>query len=505
MKVKNLNAESQRRKVFIDKFSYKQNLSKLIFFTLCLCGLAVNSFSQSETPPVPTAPRAAKIPSVIETTLPNGLRVVVVERKNVPLISAILLVKSGANVEGDKAGLANMTASLLEKGTKTRTATQIAEQMEFLGANLNTGAGWNSSSVSVNVTSDKINQAMAIMSDAILNPTFSQAEIDLLKSQTLDELNVALKQPSTLANFVASRYTFGEHLASGTPESLAKLTRTDILGFQRENYLPANSVLIFTGDITQIQAKQLTSKYFGVWKSPIKVKGIRVNGFEESSSKNIIARLLVIDLPNSGQAAVNYAKKLNSGRLGNQYFSSSVANAILGGGYSARLNYEIRIKRGLSYGAGSSFAWRYGESNFSTRAQTKTVSAAQVAELTLAELDKLGSEVAPNDELTARKLALTGDFGRDLASNNDLLARIVELYTFDLKPAELNSYIQSVNNVSDKSVRDFAGVNLKGGDLIIVGDYKDFADDLKARFPNQKIEVIKASELDLNSNTLRKK
>ena len=116
----------------------------------------------------------------------------------------------------------------------------------------------------------------------------------------------------------------------------------------------------------------------------------------------------------------------------------------------------------------------------------------------------MGSEVATNDELTARKLALTGDFGRDLASNNDLLARIVELYTFDLKPAELDSYIQNVNNVSDKSVKDFAGVNLKGGDMIIVGDYKDFADDLKARFPNMKIEVIKADELDLNSNTLRK-
>src|SRR6185295_7457272 len=135
--------------------------------------------------------------------------------------------------------------------------------------------------------------------------------------------------------------------------------------------------------------------------------------------------ILVVDLPNSGQAAVTYAKKLFSGRNDGHYFPASVTNAVLGGGYSARLNLEIRIKRGLSYGAGSSFQWRWDGANFSTRAQTKNVSAAQVAELTVAELEKLESEPVGNDELTARKLTLNGDFGRDLATNNDLLARIV--------------------------------------------------------------------------------
>ncbi len=171
--------------------------------------------------------------------MPNGLRVAVIERKNVPLVTATLLVKSGASGEGEKAGLADLTASLLLKGTKTRSATQIAEQIEFLGGNINSGANWLNSNVSVNVTSDKIEQALTVMADAILNPAFAQSEIDLLKTQTLDELNVALKQPSTLANFAAARYTFGEHVAAGTPESLAKLTRDDIHKFSPKT--------IFTG------------------------------------------------------------------------------------------------------------------------------------------------------------------------------------------------------------------------------------------------------------------
>ena len=188
--------------------------------SLYLCASVVNSFAQ-EQPPAPSAPKSVSIPAVKEKKLPNGLTVAVVERKNVPLVSVQLLIKSGASSESaDKAGLANMTASLLSKGTKTRTATQIAEQMEFLGGDLNTGAGWNNSIVSINIMSDKLDEAMAIMSDVVLNPSFKQEEIDLLKSQTLDGLTYNLKQPGFLANYVAAKYSFNEHPAGGTPESI---------------------------------------------------------------------------------------------------------------------------------------------------------------------------------------------------------------------------------------------------------------------------------------------
>jgi zinc protease len=398
-----------------------------------------------------------------------------------------------------------MTASLLTKGTTTRTASQIAEEMEFLGGSINAGAGWNNSVVTVGTMSDKLDAAMAIMADVALNPSFKQEEIDLLKSQTLDGLTFNLKQPGFLASYVASRYSFNEHPAGGTPDSLARLTRDDIAAFHARNYQPQYSVLIFTGDITAERANALVEKYFGAWQNKTGTRGTATIAPASNTSKSLVNRILVVDLPNAGQAAVNYSKALGSnGRRGNQYYPSIVLNSLLGGGYSSRLNQEIRIKRGLSYGAGSSFAWRDARSNFATRTQTKNESAAEVAELVLAEVKKLTEAAITDSELTPRKSVLTGNFGRNLETTGGLAAQIGDLYAFGLATSELNAYMNNVQTVSDKQIRDFAGANLTGGDIIIVGDYAKFKDDLAKRFPGMTVEVIKADELDLSKANLKK-
>ncbi len=488
---------------------WKIKHSNLIKFYLCLCVSVMIFFSSSiaqENPPAPSAPRSVNIPGVNEKSLPNGLKVVVVERENVPLVTVSLLVKSGANAEDNSlAGLADMTVSLLLKGTKTRTATQIAEEMDFLGGNINSSASWNASNVTVNSTSDKLEPALAIMSDVVLNPTFALKEIELYKTQTLDELNVQLKQPSALANFVASRYSFGEHSTFGTPETISKINQTNISDFYREAFAPNNSILIFTGDITYAKANALAQKYFGKWSNQSKGK-LKTFNFTPTKENSIVRRILVVDLPNSGQAAVTYAKKLgNIGRTREDYFfPASVVNSVLGGGYSARLNQEIRIKQGLSYGASSGFTWRPMNSNFLARAQTKNASAAKVAELMTAEIAKITTNSVSQDELKPRKAVLTGNFGHSLETTGGLAAQISELYLYGLKPNELNSYMQKVESVSNEQVKNFASENITGGDIIIVGDAKIFMDDLKKRFPDKKIEVISASDLDLNRDDLRK-
>ena len=144
------------------------------------------------------------------------------------------------------------------------TATQIAEAVEFLGGSINSGAGWNSSFVSLTVTSDKVEQAMAILADVVINPAFDQKELDLLKAQTLDGLTYNLKQPSFLANYAASKYSFYEHPAGGTPSSIASITTADVRSFHADEYVPASSVLIFTGDISLASASRVVSK--GVWR-----------------------------------------------------------------------------------------------------------------------------------------------------------------------------------------------------------------------------------------------
>ncbi len=481
----------------------------LFLIPLCILSLltTVTAVLAQETPPRPGPARSGEVPRVAESKLANGLRIAVGTRTSVPLVTIRLLVNAGADNETiDKAGLADLTASLLTKGTRTRSAPQIAEQIEFLGGSINSGAGWNRSSVSVTVTSDKVDQALAILADVVLNPTFKQSELDLLRSQTTDELTYNLRQPGFLANYVSSRYSFGEHPTGGTPASIAAITRADIAAFHKQHFRPANSVLIFTGDIAVQRAQAAAQRVFRTWRAPAGLAGGRGMGPGVGTSETV-RRILVVDLPNSGQAAVKYNRRIADGRIrcdangrcrtGDSYFPAMVLNSVLGGGYSARLNQEIRIKRGLSYGAGSSLGWRGGAVNFGTSTQTKPESAAEVAELVVAEIEKLVEQPIAAVEMDPRKLVLSGDFSRDLETTVGLAERIAELYSFGLRPDEMQGFIQSVRGVTGEQVRSFAADRLPGGDIVIVGDAKMFMDDLKARFRGVPVETIAASDLDI--------
>jgi zinc protease len=256
-------------KTSTDTFSPLINdLTLLAAFALFLCASTVQTLAQ-EVIPAPGSPRSVSIPAVKETKLKNGLTVAVVEKKGLPFVTVQLLVKRGADSEDKKkAGLANLTASMLTKGTKTKSATQIAEEIEFLGGSIFSSAGWQNSGVGMSITSDKFDQAMAIMSDVTLNPSFTKDELDLEKSQALDELTYNLTQPGFLANYAASKYSFGEHPTGGTPASLASITRNDVSDYYSKNYRPDESILIFVGDISQANATAAAGKYFGGWINP---------------------------------------------------------------------------------------------------------------------------------------------------------------------------------------------------------------------------------------------
>ncbi len=490
----------------------KTSKFKIIFVALAflVSSFASVAHGQTETPPKPSEPHVATIPTPVEKTLSNGLRVIVVERKNVPLVTARLMIKSGGEVDPNNlAGAADMTAELLTKGTKTRTATQIAEEMEFLGGAIDSGAAWDFSNVTFRVMSDKLDKAMAIAADSVLNPTFSQEEIDRYKTQTLDELTVNLKEPSVLASYVANRVVFSDegygHPLSGTPESLGQIKQQDLIKIHSSYYKPNNSILIIAGDITPSNAFALAEKHFGKWvkAAPAEAKmTTRVGG--HISDKLNLDKITVVDLPGSGQAAV-FVAKFGIDRSSPLYYQLTVANSILNG-YSARLNQEIRIKRGLSYGAGSSLASRRDGGIFTTRAQTKNESAAEVAEIMVHELNRLASESVGDVELTPRKAALTGNFSRELETTGGLVNQISQLALYNLPLSQINSYIQSVQSVNNNGIqsgiKEFYGETT--AQIVIVGDAKQFLPDLKTRFPSSQINLIPAAELDLGSAMLRK-
>lgn len=456
------------------------------------------------TPPAPAAPRAAQVPQPSEKTLANGLRVIVVQKRNVPLVAARLIIKAGGEADPrDHAGLADMTASLLTKGTKTRSAEEIAQQVEALGANIESGAGWDSSFVNVNVLTSRLPKAMTYMADVVRNPTFKQDEIDRLREQALGALSVAMRQPRALAGYVATRVLYGEgpygHSLNGTPESLKRITRDDVSSFHRNWYRPDNAILILGGDIDAKRGFALAEEAFGTWKAtgdaPVAVKA------EVPAPKR---RIVVVDVPDAGQAAVVVTRPGIS-RLDTAYAVASVTNAVFGGGYSARLNQEIRIKRGLSYGASSQFDMRRDAGPFTSVTQTKNESAAEVASIILTELDRLGTSAVETAELTPRKASLIGNFGRSLETSSGLVARIGALALYGIPLSEINKYISGVEAVSAADIQSFATSRLGGtqASVVIAGDAKKFMDDLKKRFGND-VEVIAVKDLDLNSPTLKK-
>ncbi|HLA10732.1 MAG TPA: pitrilysin family protein [Pyrinomonadaceae bacterium] len=457
-----------------------------------------------ETPPVPAAPRPVSVPKPVEQTLKNGLRVIVIEDHDMPLISTQLLIKNGAEVDpGGLSGLADLTASLLTKGTKTRSAPQIAQEIEALGGVINSGAGWDASRASINVMSTKITPAIEVLADVVRNPVFKEDEIERLRQQYLDSLSVAMNDPGTLATFVAARVVFGDtsygHPASGTPASIAKIQRSDIVDLHTRYYRPDNAVLIIGGDIKASDAFKLADARFGDWPKPATPLPSRS---ATNSRKDTKPRIVVIDMPDAGQAAVVLARTGIS-RNDPDYFRGIVTNAVLTG-YSGRLNQEIRIKRGLSYGARSSLEARRETGPFVASAQTKNPSGAEVASLLVDEVSRLSNEPLKEAELVPRKAVLIGGFGRALETTDGLVAQISSLALHGLSLDEINNYIKNVQAIAPADVQRFAASRLdaKTANIVIVGNAKEFLTELQKRYPNT--EVISVSDLNLDSATLRK-
>lgn len=475
----------------------------LVAVTMTLAGAA--AFAQIETtPPPPAAPRQLQIPKPMEKTLANGLRVIVIEKKGVPLIAARLLIPIGGGFDPhDMPGLADTTASLLMKGTTTRSAEQIARGVEALGATLDTSASWDSSSADLDVLSSKFPAAMVFLADVVRHPAFKQDEIDRLRQQNIDALSVAMRQPGRLANFVAAHVIFGStpygHNLGGTPESLARIKRDDVVDFHHHHYRPDGSILVICGDITPAKAFATAQEALGGWKKANDSKAMALTETKVFPKPQVV----VIDMPAAGQAAVVVGRP-GLRRADPAYHLSLVADSVLGGGYSSRLNEEIRIKRGLSYGAGSSFDLRRDVGPFIASAQTKNESAGEVAGLIVDEMNKLGATAVAEDELGPRKAVLIGGFGQQLETNAGIVGRIGTLALYGLSLDEINRYISGVQSITASDVQKFAAAHLAGNDasVVIVGDAKQFLPVLQKRFKD--VEVIPIDALDVNSANLRK-
>ena len=452
--------------------------------------------------PAPGKPVVAALPAPVTMTLANGMKLIVVEKHDLPLITTQVLANGGGAADpADRAGLNSLTADLMTKGTKTRSATQIANDVEKLGGTISSAVGWDAAAVTLEVKSDQIVPAMAVLADVARNPVFAAEEIERDRAQTIDGVQVQLKNPGRLASLVAARTVMGGgpygHPIAGTPTSLKAITRGEVQTAYTRTWAPARATLVMVGDITPVAAKALAEANFGNWQA----KAAPVAA-AKAASVNATPRVIVVDMPNAGQAGVVVARP-GIARSDPDFYAASVANATLGVGFSSRLNQEIRIKRGLAYGAGSGIAARRQPGYVAANTQTKNPSAPEVVGLIIDTMKGMGSAPVPNDELASRKAVLIGDFGRDTETTGGIAGVLGDYVVENVPLSELKAFTPKVEGVDAAAVQRVAQrlLDPTNASVIVVGDAKLFLDDLRKKYPN--VEVIPADKVNLDSPTLQ--
>ena len=466
-----------------------------LVFALVAAGTVAARAQGFDTPPLPGAPRPIGIAAPTELRLPNGLRVVLAERRGVQLVTARLVLLSGSEADPpQRAGLASLTAALLTKGTRRYSATALARAAESLGGALESGALWHQSEVAITVTSPRLDEALGLVAEAVQHPRFDQAELQRLRAQTLDELKLAYAEPGTLATYASQHLLFGAgaygHPAGGTPASLVRIRRADLLALHTARYRPDEAVLVFAGDVDADTALLLARRHFGAWRS---TRGAAAP--TPPAGAALTPGTAVIDMPQAGQAAVVLAAPVPP--LGSDRATAALLNAVLGGGFSSRLSQEIRIKRGLSYGAFSQLDARALGGALRLVVQTKNESAAEVATLLRAELDRIAAEPVPEAELAARKAALIGGFGRGIETTAGLSLTVKALIVAGVPSAELRTRPAALAAVRADEVQRYAAANLGAARrrLVVAGDAARFTDALKAGAPG--LVTVPAGALDL--------
>jgi zinc protease len=475
------------------------------------CAFALSTaFSASalDLPGLPPAgpPRHSSLAPIKEKTLDNGLRVIAVLRTGLPIFTGEMLIKSGAEADPPKlAGLAHITADILNQGTATRTAPEIASAVEALGARLETEAHWDAVSIKLTGLSDYAPSALPILADVIRNPSFKTEEVERVRRQTLDQLRLALEAPGTVARLAAGRVALGlspyAHPDSGTLASLTRITRKDIVALHHSAYRPGNAILVVSGPMPADDVFALAAKVFGDWTGSR--SGHATAAPAASSAKPAKPRVLLIDMPNAGQAAVFLACP-SIPRNSTDYFAGKVANALLGGGYSSWLNQEVRVKRGLSYGAGSGIETHRTAGLFLASAQTKNESAAEVAQVMETQVTRLATETASPDYLRSRKAVLIGAFSRDLETNDGYVKRLGEIALYGLPLETMQHTVEDIDAVDAEGLRSFAGhhLPLSAMSVVIAGEAEKAEPPLKKLFP--QLEVIPQDALDFDASSLQK-
>lgn len=388
-----------------------------------------------------------KLPPHERITLKNGMTVLLMEKRGVPLVSFAAIVKTGSTADpSGEEGLASVTAGLLRKGTSKRSAQKFAEDLDFIGASFGADAGLDYTSISAECLTKDLEKGLDLLSDAMLHPVFPQAETDKLLSQGIDGVKAAKDDAQSVVLTYYYGYLFGKHPYArpdgGDELSLSRIKREAVMKFYEANYTPGNTILAVAGEFNAAQLKEKLEEVFGGWTAknaampapaaPQPVKG---------------KRLLLIDKPDATQTFFAIGN-VGTSATDPDRVAIRVVNTIFGGRFTSQLNEALRVESGLTYGAESFFDSRKQPGAFAIFSYTKNETTVQAIDLALKVLNKLHKDGVTADELASAKAYIKGQFPPSIETSGQLALRIASNEFYGLTDDEINHLAARIDAVT---------------------------------------------------------
>ncbi len=456
-----------------------------------------------ESPPPPLEAHDVHFPPYEVRTLSNGLQVVAVLHHEQPAVSLRLLVRAGsASDPVDKLGLAQLTASLLDQGTASMTAEAFADEIDFLGAAAGAGAGTDLTFVNLIAMKDSFGRGMQILSDMARRPVFAPEEIARQRQQMLSNLQVSLQDPAFVADAVFDRLVYGFNPygmpASGTPGTIAAITRADVTAFHDRFFVPNNAILAIVGDVTAAEAFAEAGRVFGGWDAhPVEPPA-------RMAPPQPAPRVIVVNKPDAVQTEVRVGQ-LGIARGDEHYMTVDLLLRILGGEGSNRLHQVLRNERSLTYGASADLHALKEAGDFEAETNTRSEATAEVLRLIGEEFWRLQREPVRRYEIDGAKAYLTGNVPLTIETPDEIALQVLNSLFYGLPLDELETLRERVNGVTAADIQQQARERLHPDRLsvVLVGNAAAFTSALRdAGFGS--FEVVNLDELDLLSTDFRR-
>ena len=429
--------------------------------------------------PAPLLPRPISIPTPTETTLSNGLTLVVVEDQRLPLISYRLAFPVGGAFDPpDLPGLTDLLAGLLPEGTQTRTSKEIADDVARMGASLSAGATSDYTIVAASALSQFNDPVLALMAEVILEPSFPENEVALAKQNTKESLRQQRAQPSFLASEMVSRVMFGDHpysVVAPTPESIDRSSRDEFVKFHRSKLVPNSAVLIIVGDVRYDDILKQAESLFSTWN-----RGEDLVADFPAPPVRTSRKAYLVDRPGSAQSNIVIA---NSGiiRTSPDYFPMMLMHTVLGANASSRLFMNLREDKGYTYGAYSTLDARRTAGTFRATAEVRTPVTGDSLKEFFYELNRIRSEPVSEKEIADAKSYLTGVFPIRLETQEGLTDQLVQIKMLNLPNDYLQTYRDRLQAVTIEEIQSVAQQYVKPDEaaLIVVVDGALVLDQIK--------------------------